>query len=103
MLAATALAAASPTAAQALSKWSPDNQAYAWTKLDSEFVSVKTYTSTYAHADYYRAASNTTQRHLWNKSGTGTTATSGGGSVIFKLRVCEWVKDNDDDCSGWDY
>ncbi|GGZ24644.1 hypothetical protein [Streptomyces poonensis] len=102
VLAAVALAAASP-AAQALSKYSPDHEAYAWTQQSDKFVSVKTYTSNSAHADYYRAASNTTQRHLWNKSGAGTTATSGGGSKIFKLRTCEWVKDNDDDCSGWDY
>ncbi|NEB38029.1 hypothetical protein [Streptomyces sp. SID14515] len=96
-----ALAAAAPASAQALSKLSPNGKAKSWTVVSDKAISLKLYTNQYAHADYYRKASNTTQRHLWNKSGINTTATSGTGSVVFKIRTCEWIKDNDDKCSGW--
>ncbi|WP_460068417.1 hypothetical protein [Streptomyces sp. YKOK-I1] len=102
-IAAAALLGASPAGAQTLAKWSPNSEAYAWSKGDNSTVSIREYSDNYSHVDYYRAASQSTQRHLWNKSGINTTATSGSGSAIFKLRTCEWVKDNDDICSGWDY
>jgi hypothetical protein len=100
-VAVVAISAASPAVGATLTKTSPNAKAYAWSTGTNSTISVKLYTNSYAHADYYRAASNSTQRHLWNKSGINTTATSGSGSTIFKLRVCEWVPDNDDICSAW--
>jgi hypothetical protein len=105
-IAIAAFAAASPAAATYVSAISPNLRAQAWTNgtalKASTTVTVYQMKSGYSHGDYYRAASSSTQRHLWNKSGTGTLVTSGTGSDIFKLRVCEWVPDNDDKCSGWD-
>ncbi|GGZ24665.1 hypothetical protein [Streptomyces poonensis] len=100
-IAGLALAGASPAAAQ-LTKFSPNDKAFAYTTKSNTLVSVWQQKSGYSHADYYRKASSGTQRHLWNKSGVNTTVTSGSGSALFKMRVCEWVKDNDDICSGWD-
>ncbi|MFJ2828769.1 hypothetical protein ACIPC1_14525 [Streptomyces sp. NPDC087263] len=100
-VAGLALAGASPAAAQ-LSKFTPNNRAYAYTTSSDSLINVWQQKSGYSHADYYRTASSGTQRHLWNKSGVNTTVTSGSGSDVFKLRACEWVADNDDICSGWD-
>ncbi|WP_137235722.1 hypothetical protein [Streptomyces sp. BPSDS2] len=100
LVAAVSVGMASPAVAQ-LSRTSPNGKAIASTYSSNTVVKVHQLRSGYSHADYYRKASSSTQRHLWNKSGVNTMVASGGGSAIFKLRVCEWVKDNDDKCSGW--
>ncbi|WP_017557145.1 hypothetical protein [Nocardiopsis baichengensis] len=53
------------------------------------------------YGKYYRQASPGTERGLYNKSGYGTTATSGSGSDILKLRVCESISAWPDACSDW--
>ncbi|GAA3751532.1 hypothetical protein [Salinactinospora qingdaonensis] len=52
-------------------------------------------------AQYQRRASPGTTRHLWNHSGGGTRVSSGFGSSVIKLRVCEerdWAPDS---CTSW--
>ncbi|MFW5417884.1 hypothetical protein J0910_14830 [Nocardiopsis sp. CNT-189] len=53
------------------------------------------------YGNYYRQASAGTERTLHNKSGYKTTATSGSGSKIIKLRVCESIGSWPDSCSDW--
>ncbi|KAF0650304.1 MULTISPECIES: hypothetical protein [Streptomyces] len=52
---------------------------------------------------YYRTASPDTERNLWNKTGAGTLTTSGSGSRLYKMRICESVPLQFDPCSGWKY
>lgn len=42
-----------------------------------------------------------TKRTLWNHSGPGTKATSGGGDRIHKFQACDESYGSPDDCSGW--
>ncbi|MFE9649949.1 hypothetical protein ACFYO0_38735 [Streptomyces sp. NPDC006365] len=49
---------------------------------------------------YFRLASPTTERTLWNKSGSGTTVTGGDGSSITTQKVCRQATFTDP-CSGW--
>ncbi|MFI2373076.1 hypothetical protein [Streptomyces sp. NPDC018833] len=52
---------------------------------------------------YYRTASPDTERNLWNKTGAGTLTTSGTGSSLYKMRICESIPLQFDPCSGWKY
>ncbi|MFC4518240.1 hypothetical protein [Streptomyces ehimensis] len=54
-------------------------------------------------AEYLRVAGGDDVYHLWNASGPGTSKVSDAGSTVVKLRACNWVPDNDDDCGGWSY
>ncbi|WP_159942578.1 MULTISPECIES: hypothetical protein [unclassified Nocardiopsis] len=54
------------------------------------------------YGNYNRAASAGTDRTLYNKSGYGTTVTSGSGSDIIRLRVCESISAWPDACSDWE-
>ncbi|OOC55617.1 MULTISPECIES: hypothetical protein [Nocardiopsis] len=53
------------------------------------------------YGQYYRQASAGTERGLYNKSGPRTTVTSGSGSDVIKLRVCESISAWPDACSDW--
>ncbi|MFJ7767641.1 hypothetical protein ACIQ1J_04295 [Streptomyces sp. NPDC097107] len=79
--------------------------AHAWSPAagDSGRISVKDGSSDGdpAKAEYYRTASADTKRTLWNKSGPGTTATSGDGSRIYKFKACDVNYGDPDDCGGW--
>ncbi|MBU7598316.1 hypothetical protein JGS22_011990 [Streptomyces sp. P38-E01] len=51
------------------------------------------------YARYYRKASPSTQRSLWNKAGGGTESYSGTGSSVLKAKICESQMAQPDDCS----
>ncbi|MDQ8704705.1 hypothetical protein RCO28_19730 [Streptomyces sp. LHD-70] len=48
---------------------------------------------------YYRSASSSTERTLWNKLGGGTETRSGTGSWVTKAKICESQLAQPDDCS----
>ncbi|MGW8380854.1 hypothetical protein [Streptomyces sp. ODS28] len=54
-----------------------------------------------AYGKYERSASAGKIRALWNKSGSGTTAKSGKGSKIIKMRACRQEQWKPDSCSNW--
>ncbi|MFJ7156058.1 hypothetical protein ACIQUQ_14065 [Streptomyces sp. NPDC101118] len=97
VLTGVALLGASP--AFALSAWSPSAKAYAETFSRDTAVSLTIKTSQKAHTDYYRETDPSDPYHLWNKGAKGSTTTSGYGGKITQLRACNWIPDNDDECS----
>ncbi|MFF4963097.1 hypothetical protein ACFY2Z_40145 [Streptomyces sp. NPDC001222] len=98
-IAGVAMLGASP--AMALSAYSPSAKAYAETHASDSQVSLAIYTDQWAHADYYRTTDPSDPYHLWNKSAKDTTSWSGKGGKVTQIRTCNWVKDNDDECSRW--
>ncbi|WP_274915188.1 hypothetical protein [Streptomyces sp. WZ-12] len=92
-----ALVGASP--AFAMEAYSPSAHAHAWTTTSDRVVKLQQNDLGKSHADYYRTTDPNEPYHLWNKSGImGSTATSGNGNRVVKMRACNWVKDNDDEC-----
>ncbi|MGW3197209.1 hypothetical protein ACWDBD_21975 [Streptomyces sp. NPDC001118] len=98
-VAGMAMLGASP--AMALSAWGPSSKSYAETRAGDSQVALSIYTNQYAHTDYYRTTDPSDPYHLWNKSAKNTTTYSGKGGKIVQMRTCNWVKDNDDECSRW--
>ncbi|MFC5719952.1 hypothetical protein ACFP1Z_07165 [Streptomyces gamaensis] len=91
-----ALLGASP--AFAMEAYSPSGRAHAFTTSSDRAVKLEQLGLGMSHADYYRTTDPNEPYHLWNKGGIGTTASSGVGNTVVKLRVCNWVKDNNDEC-----
>ncbi|GAA3169521.1 MULTISPECIES: hypothetical protein [Streptomyces] len=99
MVAGTTLMGA--TSASALEAWSPGGQAYSYTRSNNDQVGLKMYKANVkAHADYYRTTDPSSYYTLWHKSGiNGSTVYSNHGGKVTQLRTCNWVPDNDDECS----
>ncbi|MFE9402290.1 hypothetical protein ACFYNY_10985 [Streptomyces sp. NPDC006530] len=89
------------TSASALDAWSPSGKAYSYTRSNDDQVGLKLHKlGIKAHADYYRTTDPSEYYTLWNKTGVlGDTQYSGHGGRVTSLRTCNWVPDNDDDCS----
>ncbi len=100
-VAVAALSSASPAFAHYV--YSPNGYARSYGQTTAYIEQLTSGGSGISKVQYYRDASPATLRTIWNKSGAGTTVTSGSGSQILKHRTCEWVKDNDDKCSGYGY
>ncbi|MEJ1202738.1 MULTISPECIES: hypothetical protein [unclassified Streptomyces] len=78
--------------------------AYAWTTSDNHYANIRD-TAKDGHpvkAEYYRLNSSGTLRTLWEKRGYGHSNTSGYGSLVFKIKACEYINNWPDDCSAWD-
>ncbi|MER6839891.1 hypothetical protein [Streptomyces platensis] len=99
VVAGTALMGA--TSASALEAWSPSGKAYSYTRSNNDQVGLKLHErNVKAHADYYRTTDPSEYYTLWNKSGINqSTVYSGHGGRVTSLRTCNWVPDNDDECS----
>lgn len=52
-------------------------------------------------ANYYRKATNTDKRVLWNNKGFNKVTKSGSGSKIFKIQACKEINNGPDKCSKW--
>ncbi|WP_354641654.1 hypothetical protein [Kitasatospora camelliae] len=53
-----------------------------------------------AYGQYERKSAPGEVRNLWNKSGSGTVATSDGAQV-YKIRACRQEQWASDTCGGW--
>ncbi|MGW1374771.1 hypothetical protein ACWD6P_10950 [Streptomyces sp. NPDC002446] len=102
VIAGTALMGAS--SAFAYESYSPSSKAGSWTQKSDTQVAVMIHSrGTKAHADYYRTTDSGSYYTLWNKSGiVNNIAHSGTGGRVTDLRTCNWVPDNDDECSRWE-
>ncbi|MFJ6750004.1 MULTISPECIES: hypothetical protein [unclassified Streptomyces] len=98
-----ALVGASPASA-AFESYSPGSRAGSWTqKSDTQVAAMIHKLGTKAHADYYRTSDPGSYYTLWNKKATVNSITySGVGNRVTDLRTCNWVPDNDDECSHWE-
>ncbi|MFD5397475.1 hypothetical protein ACFWJW_25050 [Streptomyces sp. NPDC127097] len=103
VVAGAALVGASPASA-AFESYSPSAKAGSWTQKNDTQVAAKIHSrGTKAHADYYRTTDSSSYYTLWNKSGMVNNVTySGVGNRVVDLRTCNWVPDNDDECSRWE-
>ncbi|KNB50996.1 hypothetical protein [Streptomyces caatingaensis] len=101
-LSGAALLGAPPAFAD-ISAYSPNGKAWAATGYSDTRVWLQQVSDGSSHADYYRGDGSEGAYHLWNKRGPGQTTSSGSGATIYKLRVCEWVPKNDDNCGSWQY
>ncbi|MGW1374772.1 hypothetical protein ACWD6P_10955 [Streptomyces sp. NPDC002446] len=104
VVAGAALVGASPAVA-AFESYSPGGKAGSWTqKKDTQVaVMIHKYGDISAFANYYRTTDPDSYYTLWNKSGgKGSIAYSGTGGRVTDLRTCNWVPDNDDECSRWE-
>ncbi|MFJ6750005.1 MULTISPECIES: hypothetical protein [unclassified Streptomyces] len=98
-----ALVGASPASA-VFESYSPGSKAGSWTQSSDKQVAAMIHSrGTQAHADYYRTTDTSNYYTLWNKSGVVKKVTySGVGNRVTDLRTCNWVPDNDDECSRWE-
>ncbi len=96
-VATLALLGASPALAQ-IDAYSPSGKAWASTGYHDTAVWLKQNGDGKSHADYYRTDDDSPY-HLWNKNGGVTN--SSRGATIYRMRACDWVPDNDDNCGGW--
>ncbi|MEU3990423.1 hypothetical protein [Streptomyces platensis] len=103
VVAGAALVGASPASA-AFESYSPGSRAGSWTQKNDTQVAAKIHKlGTKAHADYYRTTDPGSYYTLWNKKSTlGSVTYSGVGGRVTDLRTCNWVPDNDDECSRWE-
>ncbi|MFK0294446.1 hypothetical protein ACIQU6_28800 [Streptomyces sp. NPDC090442] len=102
-VAGAALMGASPAFA-AYESYSPSSKAGSWTQKNDTQVAVMIHNrGTQAHADYYRTTDSGSYYTHWNKSGVvNNISYSGVGGRVTDLRTCNWVPDNDDQCSRWE-
>ncbi|GHF29278.1 hypothetical protein GCM10010218_08040 [Streptomyces mashuensis] len=96
-VAGVALIGASPAFAE-IRAYSPNGKAWAATGYNDTKLWLEQRTDGKSHADYYRTDDDSPY-HLWNKS--GGVVSSSQGATIYKVRVCEWVPDNNDNCGHW--
>ncbi|MFJ5588233.1 hypothetical protein ACIQCG_00615 [Streptomyces noursei] len=103
VVAGVALMGASPAVA-AYESYSPGGKAGSWTqKKDAQVAAMIHSRGIKAHADYYRTTDSGSYYTLWNKSGIVNNIAYGGiGGRVTDLRTCNWVPDNDDECSRWE-
>ncbi|MFK0294447.1 hypothetical protein ACIQU6_28805 [Streptomyces sp. NPDC090442] len=103
VVAGSALVGASPAVA-AFESYSPGSKAGSWTQKNDTQVAVMIHKfPTKAHADYYRTTDPGSYYTHWNKSGSPNNISySGVGGRVTDLRTCNWVPDNDDQCSRWE-
>lgn len=103
--AVVALALAAVTAsAPAFAFNASTDGAYAWTTSDDHYANIKD-TAKDGHpvkAQYYRLYDLDVLRTLWEKSGYGHSNTSGYGSLITRIKACEYINNWPDECSAWD-
>ncbi|MEU2870780.1 hypothetical protein ABZ769_16495 [Streptomyces olivoreticuli] len=96
-IAGVALIGASPAFAE-IRAYSPTNSSWAATGYNDTKVWLEQKTNGKSHADYYRTDDDSPY-HLWNKN--AGVVSSSQGATIYKLRVCDWIPDNNDNCGGW--
>lgn len=95
---------ASPAFAGGAASYSPSGAAYSYTYGNNAWAADKQNRNGKSYAEFWRTGADSSY-HLWNKGGPGTTAYSDSipSMAIYKLRACDWVPDNDDDCAGYSY
>ncbi|MEU6843186.1 hypothetical protein ABZ930_15080 [Streptomyces sp. NPDC046716] len=97
----TVIALSSAAPAFAGYRLSPTGYARSYGQVHAYIEQLTNGGSGVSKVQYVREASQGTLRTIWNKSGAGTTVSSGSGSTLVQHRTCEWVPDNDDKCSSY--
>ncbi|WP_369359750.1 hypothetical protein [Streptomyces sp. cg2] len=103
VVAGAALVGASPAVA-AFESYSPGSKAGSWTQKSDTQVAVMMHDyKVSAFANYYRTTDPDSYYTLWNQKRIVNKITySGIGGRVTDLRTCNWVPDNDDECSRWE-